>query len=124
MSRTRKFHYVTQRQCRYGYRFLEEWQKRWHRGERRHWCDKDGFPIDEHVRRTISVGSSNTLEALIYKGLGGKVGDSSRKTVIKADLTELDPLADPLKWVRLSSKRKRILRLCSTKLADLTADAA
>ncbi len=132
-SNTRKFHYVTPRQYRLAYKYLAKWQQQWHRYERAHPCNAAGIPVDKHAARTTSVGSTSTLERIICHGADGKVGDPLkgfvvadnpklgecdryRVTVVKPDSTMIDVVADPVLQIRLSSKRKRLLRLSSEKL--------
>ena len=134
-SKTYQYHYVTPRQYRWRYRYLAKWQQRWHRYERAHPCNATGIPVDNHAIRTISVGSTSTLESMICEGLGGKIGDPLkgflvttnpnlgdcdpyRVTVLRPDSTMIDVLAHPLLQIRLSSKRKKLLRLSSEKLAQ------
>lgn len=125
--------YVSPRQYRWRYRSLAKWQQRWHRYERKHPCDTTGLPLDEHADRTISVGGTNKLEALIYQSHDGKVSEPVTGFVrykgtknlggshgsirrLRVDESEITLFPDPLCWVCLSSRVKRILRMSCEKI--------
>lgn len=56
---------------RYQYEYFElkEWEKKWHWYERNHRIDEDGFPLDKHSRLTISLGSADYVESVVYDGI-------------------------------------------------------
>ncbi len=76
------------------------------------------------------------LDSLIYQGLSNKVGDQTigfkvtdnpkfegvdlnRVTVIRVDQTEMNLFIDPIAYTRLSSKKKKVLRLSPEKISKL-----
>lgn len=132
-------YYVSPRRYRHHYRGLEEWERKWHRYERQHPTDVNGFPRDEHARRTISVGDNDGLEAIMYSGADGKIGDPLagillfrrlqhdpvdpyRIRITKIDTELLDPLPDPIGHLRICSLYRFLARKSPEHLVRLMSE--
>jgi len=136
-----RYTYVSLKTYRWYYWQLEPWERTWHAWENNHPSDKDGFPIDQHELRRINVGNLWDLERRMYMGLSPKVGnptygflriddpridevDPYRITMLKPDAEALGLLRDPVEWLALSMRSKRIQRACPNRLAGLIDNAA
>lgn len=138
---TRRFTYVSAESYRWRYRQLETWQRRWHRYERRHPSDASGLPVDQHAHRTITVRDNNDLEALIYRACDGKVCERThslrlietdeaggmhigRSLMVRTDDSRIELFKDPLRWMILSIRIKRLLRMNPIQLSRLVIKRA